>query len=45
MANRGEASQLKGMSLKHAHEMRRHNAIITLQEQVRKLTIELKRIK
>jgi len=45
MANKGKASQPRGMSLEEAHEMRRGKAIINHQEQVRKLTTSLSRFK
>ena len=45
MANEGESSQPRSLSLEQAHEMSRDNAIIALQDQVRKLTMELERLK
>jgi len=33
-----------GLSLEQAHEIRRDNAIIALEEQVRKLNMELERV-
>ena len=45
MANEGESFQYKGLSLKQARKMRSDNAIIALQEQVRKLTMELEQVK
>jgi len=45
MTNNAKPSQLRGISWELAHEMRRDNAIIDLQEQVRKLTINLERVK
>jgi len=40
MANKGEHSQPRGISLEQAHEMIRDKAIIDHQEQVRKVTME-----
>jgi len=45
MANEGESSQLRSLSLEQAHEMRRDNATIALQDQLSKLTIELEQLK
>jgi len=45
MANEGEPSQPSGISLEQAHKMRRNNAIIALRWHVRKLTMELERVK
>ena len=45
MTNDEETSQIRGISLKLAHEIRRHKAIIDLQEQVRRLSMELERVK
>jgi len=45
MANEGESSHSKGIPLKQANEIRRHKAIIELQEQVRKLIMELAGVK
>ena len=45
MSNDMEPSQPSGISLELRHEMRRDKAIIDLQEQVRKLTMELERVK
>jgi len=45
MANEGESSQSRSLSLEQAHEMRRDNVIIALQEQVRKLIMELDQVK
>jgi len=45
MANKGESSQPRSLSLEQAHKMRRDNVIIALQDQERKLTMELKRVK
>ena len=45
MTNDVEPSQSRGISLELAHERRRDKAIIDLQEQVRKLTMELERVK
>jgi len=45
MANEGEYDYIRGIPLKEAHEMRKDKAIIELQEQVRKLTLELEQIK
>jgi len=42
MANDKEPSLPRGMSLEKSHEMRMDNANIALQEQVKKLTMELK---
>jgi len=39
MSNDGELSHPRGMSLKQAYEMRMNNAIVVVQEQVRKLTV------
>jgi len=41
MANEGESSHPKGISLKQAYEMRRGKAITELQQQVRKLIMQL----
>jgi len=41
MTNDVEPYQPRGISLESAHEMRRDKAIIDLQEQVRKLIMEL----
>jgi len=41
MANKGEPSNPSGISLEKAHEMKRDKAITKLEEQVRKLTMEL----
>jgi len=41
MTNDVEPSQLRGISLELTHETRRDKAIIDLQEQVRKLSMEL----
>jgi len=45
VANKGDVSHLKGVSPKQAHEIRIERAIIKLQEQVRKLTKELERVR
>jgi len=45
MINDAEPSQPRGISLELASKMRRDKAIIDLQEQVRKLTMELERVK
>ena len=45
MANDGESFRPRGMSLEQIHEMRMANALNALQEQVRKLAIELERVK
>ena len=45
MTNDVKPSRPKGISLELANEMRRDEAIIDLQEQVRKLTMELERVK
>jgi len=45
MTNDAEPSQSRGVFSRLAHEMRRDKAIINLQEQVRKLTMVLERVK
>jgi len=45
MSNDEEPSQLRGISLEFTHEMRRDKAIIDLQEQLRKLIMELEWVK
>ena len=45
MTNEAEPSQPRGISLDLSYEMRRYKTIIDLQEQVRKLTMELERVK
>jgi len=45
MADEGKSPQPRGLSLEQAHEMSRDNAIITLQDQVRKFTLELERVR
>ena len=45
MANKGEPSNPSGISLEKAHEMKRDKAITKLEEQVRKLTMELEWVK
>ena len=45
MSNDTEPSQPRGISLELTLEMRRDKAIIDLQEQVRKLTMELEQVK
>ena len=45
MTNDGEPSQPRGTSLELAYEKRRDKDIIDLYEQVRKLTMELERVK
>jgi len=45
MSNDAEPSQPRHVSLELTHEMRRDKAIIDLQEQVRKLAMELERVK
>jgi len=45
MTNGAESYQPRGVSLELAHEMRRDKAIIDLQEQVRKLIMELEQVK
>jgi len=45
IANKGESSQPESLSLKQAPKIRRDNAIIALQKKVRKLTMELERVK
>jgi len=45
MANDGESSHCKGMSLEQTHEMSIDNALNTRQEQVRKLIMELEHVK
>jgi len=45
MSKDAEPSQPRGISLELAHEMRRNKTIIDPQEEVRKLTIELERVK
>ena len=45
MVNDEEYSQPRNLSLEQAHEMRRYNAIIALQEQVRKLIMKLEQVR
>ena len=45
MANEGEPSQPRRLSLEQAHEIRKDNAIMALQEQVEKHTRELEQVK
>ena len=44
MANEGDTSHSLGTPLEQAHEIRRQRAIVELQEQVRKLAIELEQV-
>ena len=45
MSNDAEPSQTRGISLELAHEIRKDKAIIDFQEQGRKLTMVLERVK
>jgi len=45
MANGRESSQARSLPLEQAREIRRDNTIITLQKQVRKLTMKLEQVK
>ena len=45
MTNNGEPFEPRGTSLELTHEIRRDEATIELQEQIRKFTMELEQVK
>jgi len=45
MANQGDPSQVRGMSLEQPHKMKRGIAILELQDQVRRLTNQIAQVK